>query len=161
MLEAILSKGRTSRLYAKLVIHQQIAESIRVQNGIPATRYPNLFTVFGRPRSPHTSEQLLNAIFLEIDNVKNGVTEKELIKAKKQIKMDYMRSLDSNAELASVLSYYELLLGDYRYFARYISAIDEISAADIRNVAIQYLTAENRTTAILKKTPVGHVNNEK
>ncbi len=162
VLETVLSKGRTSRLYARLVVNQRIAESISVQNGVPATRYPNLFTIFARPRHPHTSDELLKAVFLELEKIKNApVSETELAKAKKQIKMDYMKSLDSNAELASVLSYYELLLGDYRYFARYISNIDKVTAADIQTAAAKYLTSENRTVAVLKKIPPGNASHEK
>ena len=57
-----------------------------------------------------------------MENIKTQpVTEEELAKAKNQLKMDYIKSLDSNSELASIFSYYEVLLGDYRYFSNYIS----------------------------------------
>ncbi len=152
VLETILSKGRTSRLYSKLVLQMQIADSISVHNGMPATRYPNLFAIFARPRHPHTNDELQAAIFQELENIKNHpVPDEELAKAKKQLKMDYIKSLDSNSELASILSYYELLLGDYRYFSNYISQIDKVTAMDIQAVAVKYLTTENRTIAVLNK----------
>ena len=134
VLETILSKGRTSRLYAKLVLQMQIADSISVHNGMPATRYPNLFAIFARPRHPHTNDDLQTAIFHELENIQNHpVRDEELTKAKKQIKMDYMKSLDSNSELASILSYYELLLGDYRYFSNYVTQIEKVTAHDIQD----------------------------
>ncbi len=152
VLETILSKGRTSRLYAKLVLQMQIADSISVHNGIPATRYPNLFVVMANPRHPHTNDELQEAIFREIENIKNHpVPDEELKKAKKHLKMDYLKSLDSNAKLASTLSYYELLLGDYRYFSNYISHIDKVTAMDVQAVAVKYLGAKNRTIAVLNK----------
>ena len=152
VLETILSKGRTSRLYAKLVLQTQIADSISVHNGMPATRYPNLFAIWARPRHPHTNDELLAAIFHELENIKNyPVPDKELTKAKNQLKMDYIKSLDSNSELASILSYYELLLGDYRYISNYISHIDKVTAIDIQAAAVKYLVAENRTIAVLNK----------
>ncbi len=157
VLETILSKGRTSRLYDRLVITRQIAQSISVTNGIPAARYPNLFTIFARPRHPHTNEELQAAILEEIEAVKTqSVTEEELTRAKNQLKMDYIKSLDSNSELASILSYYELLLGDYRYFSDYLPEIQKVTAGDIQAAAIRYLTAENRTIAFLnRKTDLG------
>lgn len=152
VLETILSKGRTSRLYSRLVLQMQIADSISVNNGLPATRYPNLFVIFAKPRHPHTNNELQAAIYQELELIKSHpVTDLELAKAKKQMKMDYIKSLDSNAELASILSYYELLLGDYRYFANYISQIDKVTATDIQAVAMKYLSKENRTVAFLNK----------
>lgn len=152
VLETILSKGRTSRLYSKLVLQMQIADSISVHNGMPATRYPNLFAISARPRHPHTNDELQTAIFRELENIKHDpVSDRELVQAKNQLKMDYMKSLDSNSELASILSYYELLLGDYRYFSNYISQIEKVTAVDIQAAAAKYLVAENRTIAVLNK----------
>lgn len=157
VLETILSKGRTSRLYDRLVIKRQMAQSISVTNGVPASRYPNLFAIFARPRHPHTNEELQAAILEEIEAVKTqSVTEEELTRAKNQLKMDYIKSLDSNSELASILSYYELLLGDYRYFSDYLPQIQKVTTGDTQAAAIRYLTAKNRTIAVLnRKTDPG------
>jgi len=37
-------------------------------NGIPASRYPNLFTIFAQPRHPHTNKELEEKILQEIEN---------------------------------------------------------------------------------------------
>ncbi len=162
VLETILSKGRTSRLYAKLVLQMQIADRISVHNGMPATRYPNLFAIWARPRNPHTNDELLAVIFHELENIKNyPIPDKELIKAKNQLKMDYIKSLDSNSELASILSYYELLLGDYRYVSNYISHVDKVTAMDIQAAAVKYLVAGNRTIAVLNKKTDKNINTGK
>ncbi|MRR15754.1 MAG: insulinase family protein [Deltaproteobacteria bacterium] len=152
VLEAILGKGRTSRLYSKLVLQMQIADSIGVSNGVPATRYPNLFVISARPRHPHTNDELQTAILRELETIKNQpVSDQELAKAKNQLKMDYIKSLDSNSELASILSYYELLLGDYRYFSNYVSRIEKVTALDLQRTAAKYLRTENRTVAVLNR----------
>jgi predicted Zn-dependent peptidase len=159
VLETILSKGRTSRLYSRLVLQMQIADSISVHNGIPAARYPNLFVITAHPRYPHTHHELQTAILRELENIKqHPVSDLELNKAKKQLKMDYIRSLDSNSELASTLSYYELLLGDYRYFSNYILRIDKVTAVDIQKAASKYLGADNRTIAVLNKKITANTN---
>jgi predicted Zn-dependent peptidase len=152
VLEAILTKGRTSRLYNKLVTDLQIAKSISASNGVPATRYPNLFTIFAQPRYPHTNSELEEMILQEIEKIKTQpVTDEELTKAKNNIKMEYIKSLDANSEIASTLSYYEILLGDYRYFADYLSNIDKVTAGDIQKAAGIYLKKDNRTIAVLNK----------
>ena len=152
VLETILTTGRTSRLYNLLVTEMGIAESVSTVNGIPATRYPNLFTIFAKPRYPHTNKELEDVILREIENIKTQpVTEMELAKAKNQLRMNYIKSLDSNGELAAMLSYYEVLLGDYRYISNYLNFTDKVSAEDIQKAAKLYLNKENRTIAVLKK----------
>ena len=46
--------------------------------------------------------------------------------------MEYIKNLESNEELAARLSYYEVLLGDYRYISDYLNIIDKVSAEDIQ-----------------------------
>lgn len=152
VLETILTKGRTSRLYKRLVTDMQIAKSISASNGVPATRYPNLFTIFAQPRHPHTNKELEELILQEIEIIKKQpVANDELTKAKNNIKMGYIQSLDSNYELASILSYYEVLLGNYKYFSDYLKNIDMVTAEDIQKAAEVYLKKDNRTVATLNK----------
>ena len=152
VLETILTKGRTSRMYNLLVTEMQIAESVSATNGVPGTRYPNIFTIFAKPRYPHTNVELEEIILQEIEKIKTKpVSDAELAKARNQLKMGYIQSLDSNAELASTLSYYEVLLGDFRYFSNYLTNIEKITSADIQRAARLYLNSENRTIAVLNK----------
>ncbi len=65
--------------------------------------------------------------------------------------MSYIQGLDSNSEIASTISYYEVLLGDYKYFANYLNIIDKVTAADIQNAVRHYFNKENRTIAQLIK----------
>ena len=130
----------------------QVAESVSAYNGLPASLYPNLFAIFASPRHPHTNAELENIILRELERLKTEpVTEEELTRAKNQLRMNYIKSLDSNARIASILSYYEVLLGDYRYFSDYLKNIDKVTAQDIQNTATNYLKKENRTIATLDR----------
>jgi len=152
VMESILSKGRTSRLYKALVQDKGLAETIHTVNGMPGARYPNLFVLYAIPRHTHTNAELEAAIYSEIDKLKTEpVSEKELEKIKNQLKADFIRELDSNAGLASTLSYFETLAGDYRYFIHHINVIEKITSEDIIRVARRYLTSDNRTVACLVK----------
>jgi len=152
VLETILSTGRTSRLYNLLVTEMGIAESVSAGNGVPAARYPNLFTIFAKPRYPHTNPELEDVLLREIEKIKTQpVADSELAKARNQMKMDYITSLDSNSKIASVLSYYEVPLGDYRYLANYLKMIDKVTALDIQKAAKLYLNKENSTIAVLDR----------
>jgi predicted Zn-dependent peptidase len=150
VMETILSKGRTSRLYNNLVTNQQIAKSVSAVNSVPGIRYKNLFTIFAQPRHPHTNIELEEKILEEIEKIKTQpVADEELIKAKNNIKMEYVQSLDSNSEIASILSYCEILLGSYRYFSDYLNNVEKVTAEDIQKAAQDYLTKNNRTTVVL------------
>jgi predicted Zn-dependent peptidase len=152
ILETIMTTGRTSRLYNLLVTQMGIAQSVSASNGMPATMCPNLFTILAEPRYPHTNKELEEVILREIEKFKSEpVTDIELNKAKNQLKMEYIKNLESNDELASSLSYYEVLFGDYRYISDYLKVIDRVSARDIQEAARHYLNKENRTIAFLNK----------
>jgi predicted Zn-dependent peptidase len=150
VLEAVLSGGRTSRFYRTMVEGLKIAESVETANGMPGARFSNLFMIYATPRHPHECRELERAIDAEIEKIKREpVPEQELQKVKNQMKADFIRRLNSNSALASMLSYYEVLLGDYRYLTNYIGRIDKITAAMITEAAHKYLNRENRTVATL------------
>jgi predicted Zn-dependent peptidase len=152
VIESILTKGRTSRLFKTIVQEKRLAENIQAANGLPGARYPNQFVIFSTPRHPHTLGELEQAIDLEIERLqREPVSESELEKVKNQIRADFIRGLDSNAGLAGMLSYYEALLGDYRYLAQYTATIDRITTDDIMQAARTYFTTENRTVATLTR----------
>jgi predicted Zn-dependent peptidase len=152
LIEAILSKGRTSRLYKTLILEKGIAESVQADNGLPGSRYPNQFIIIATPRHPHTNAELEALIYTEIEKIKTyPVSTKELDKIKNQLKANFIRSLDSNGGLAETLSYFEALTGDYRYITNHINVIEKVTRQDIMAVACKYLTKENRTVAQLVK----------
>ncbi len=155
VIQTMLTDGRTSRLYKSLVESRSIAESISASNGLPGTRYPNLFTIYASPRHPHHLAELEAAIVSELERLKKEpIATRELDKVKNTLKADFIKSLDSNAELAAMLSYYETIAGDYRYIINHIKTIDKINSDDIQRVAKKYFTDFNKTVATLQSTSV-------
>ena len=148
VIEAILSSGRTSRFYRTLVEKKGLAESVQISSGIPGSRYPNQFVIFATPRHPHGNDKLEAAIYEMIEQLKTDlVPEEELRKIKKQVRAGFIRRQSSNEGLASMLSFYQALLGDYRYIMSYSDMIDKVTAEDVRMVAKKYLHRANRTVA--------------
>jgi predicted Zn-dependent peptidase len=152
LIDTILSRGRTSRLFKSLVTEKGIATEIDTANGFPGARYPNLFLISATPRHPFSVDTLENAIYEEVERLKiELVGDREIAKAKNQLKADFLEGLSSNAGLASTLSYYESVAGDYRYIADHLKHMEKITAQDIMAVANKYLRRENRTVAELVK----------
>ncbi len=152
IIDYILSRGRTSRLYKTIVEEKGIAESIQTANGVPGSKYPNLFMINAKPRHPHTSAELESSIYEEIEKLKiSAVSGRELEKAKNKLTADFVRNLDSNLELANMISYFEILVGDYRYITNHLKVIDKITPDDIMKASKKYLVPENRTVATIVK----------
>ena len=152
IIEGILSYGRTSRLYRRLVEDEKIAVEASASNGFPGERYPNLFILSGTPRHPHTAEELEKALLRELEQLKKDpVSDPDLQKIKNQIQTSFLRKLDSNSSLAYWLSYGQSLFGDWRYTTDRIKAYEKVTAEDVRRVARKYFIPKNRTVAILVK----------
>jgi predicted Zn-dependent peptidase len=157
VIDMILTDGRTSRLYKSLVEEKKIAVSVSTANGMPGSRYPNLFTIFATPRSPHTCAEAEEEIYRQLAILcDQPVTSRELAKVKNNLEAGFIRSLASNAGLAAQLSYYQSLGGDWRYIENHLDVISRITADDVSRVAKRYLVPRNRTVATLvKKEPAG------
>jgi predicted Zn-dependent peptidase len=151
LIDQILGSGRSSRLYRALVEEEQLATSVSVY-GAPGSRYPNLFVIEAIPRYPHTTGELENAIYAQLDKLRDEpVSDDELTKARNRLVTDQLRQLDSNDGLARLLTSYQSLTGDWRYLVTYQGEIDKLTAEDIRRVADKYLRPANRTVVVLKR----------
>ena len=152
VIDILLSAGRTSRLYKTLVEEKKMAVSVSTTNGFPGSRYDNLFAIFATPRSPHTCEEVEQEIYKQLALLKSEtVTDYELTKVKNRLEAQFIRSLASNAGLASQLSYYQTIAGDWRYIEDHVKEISKITAEDVMRVAGRYFAEENRTVATLVK----------
>ncbi len=155
MISAILSDGRTSRFY-KNIVEEGVAVSVDSLNGYPGARYDNLFVVSATPRSPHTTTDVEEAIYTQLEKLKTEpVAEKEFKRILKQIDAGFIRALSSNAGMANQLAFYEGIAGDWRYILNWRKKMYEITPDDIMRVAQTYFKKSNRTVATLvKKEPI-------
>ena len=55
VIDAVLSAGRTSRLFERMVVEDQVALDVFTTSAFPGTREPNLFVFGGSPRFPNTN----------------------------------------------------------------------------------------------------------
>lgn len=151
MIDGILSIGRSSRLFEKLVSNKKIAVSANTF-GAPGARYPNLFCFSGVPRYPHTTQDVEQAFYEEIERLKNEpIFDRELQKVRNQIESQFLKDLRSNAGMAGKLSYFEGVASDWKYILKNKERIYKVTSEDIQRVAKKYLTKNNRTVAVLVK----------
>jgi len=145
LLSDILS-GRTGRLYKGLVLGRQVANA--AQASIDDRKYGGIFvveTTVKDGKEPATAEA---AVYEEIDRLrKEAVPAEELQKVKNAYKANAYRRLSSPFYVGFQLVHYDAM-GDWRLINTSAERADAVTAADVRRVAGEYLTKENRTVAI-------------
>jgi zinc protease len=152
VIAAILSSGKSSRLYQGLVWEKRLALDVDADNSL-LSRDPGLFYLSAEPLSGKDMAGVEKALNEEIERLqRETVGGQELEKAKNQIEADFVYGQDSLFYQAMLLAQYEIA-ADWRKIDEYIPSIRKVTAEDIQRVAKQYLTPDNRTVGILIPLP--------
>jgi predicted Zn-dependent peptidase len=155
VISEIIGVGRTSRLYKSLIKDKKIAVSTYTYCGYE--KYPTLFIIPAIPAKGHTSQECEEAIYAEIERLKTEpVLPEELEKAKKRARASLIRQLASNRGLASQLTFYEVVTGDWRNLFNQLDMIEHVTAEDIQRVAKEYFTRKNRTVGLIETVLTGN-----
>jgi predicted Zn-dependent peptidase len=151
VIDMLLSDGRTSRLYRKLVQEKQLATEVGTFTA-PGSRYPNLFVVEATPRAPHTVMEVEKAVYEELARLKSDpVTERELQQILNRLEFEEVRQMSSNGGLARNLTEYEAVAGTWRYLIEHRRKVAAVTPADVMRVAQNYFVEENRTVGVIVK----------
>ncbi|HLJ57870.1 MAG TPA: pitrilysin family protein, partial [Chthonomonadaceae bacterium] len=136
VLSAILSDGRSARLYRRLKEELQIANSASAS--YETFEQMGLFKI-GAECVGDDPLAVEAAIWMEIRRVQtDGVTEEELRRVKTRIESSRLYAQEEVFGMARTLVSYELL-GGYRLADTVTERIRAVTAADVRRVARSYL----------------------
>jgi zinc protease len=148
VLSTILSGGRTSRLYRRLVHDERLA----LEAGGEYSRLaadPDTFTFYATVLPGRTAEDTERALMAEVERLRTEpVSDEELQRAKNQLEAAYLFGQDSVEARAATLARHELV-GGWRLRDAYLPGIRAVTGEDVRRVADRYFVPERRTTAIL------------
>ncbi len=145
----ILSSGKSSRLYQKLVDEKQLVNQIYAYNmeNIDAGLYIFLAVCNPGVKAETVEKELLE----EIEKIKTElVKEEELAKVKIGTKSDFIYSLESSSSVANLFGSY-LIRGDVKPLMEYEDAINKLEVKELKEVANKYFQTKNSTTVILRK----------
>jgi predicted Zn-dependent peptidase len=149
VISSILAGGRTGLLYKQLVRDKQIALETGADATYPGGKYPGLFIFIVYPALGKTTAENEKAILEILEGLKaNPVDDATLQRVKTKTRAGLIRSLDSNAGLASLLASSYANFGDWRKPFTELDEIDKVTAADVRRVVTQYFTDANRTITV-------------
>jgi zinc protease len=157
LLDAILSTGKTSRLYRRLVEKDQsvTAASAHYNDHIDAS----LFYFQAELKPGFALEAVEQAIYEEIERLKHEpIPQAELEKAKRQTEADLVLSNEEPLQQAILLGQYETIADSeriaeesrgYQYLNTLLSRMHQVTVEDIARVAGKYFIADNRTVGFL------------
>jgi predicted Zn-dependent peptidase len=144
LLSDILS-GRTGRLYKGLVLGQQVANAAAAS--IDDRKYAGIFMVEVTVKDGKEPAAAEGAVYEEIGKLQGeDVPAEELQKVKNAYKANAYRRLSSPFFVGFQLVRHDAM-GDWRLINTSAERADAVTAADVRRVAREYLTKENRTVA--------------
>jgi predicted Zn-dependent peptidase len=146
LLGDIISSGRTSRLYKRMVEDEQIALQVAALNGFPGTKYPSMFVSLFVPNQGVALDTLEKVFEEELDKVKAGaLTQAELDRSRKNIRAGLVRGLANNENLALSLATAQAQKGDWRTVFTDLEALNQVTLDDLKRVANTYLVKQKRT----------------
>jgi zinc protease len=143
LLSFILGGGESSRLYQAVKAEQELVHAIYTYPFLP--RDPGLLVISATLEQERWRDTL-TGILAEVERVqRQGVSTTELDRAKRNLECEFIYQRETVQGQASQLGYFDAVLGDLAFEARYLKAITRTTAEDIQRVARRYLTRKNLT----------------
>ncbi len=135
--------NKTTRLY-KALVRTELAASAGA--GMLATIDPYVYGIDVTLRDGRTLPEVEAALFAEIDKLRNGdVTQAELDKARKQARALFAYSGETVTGQAFWTAYFEHIAGGYEWFRDFESRLNQVTLADVHEVAAKYFHPSQRT----------------
>ena len=143
MISTILSDGKSSRLYKKLVDEKKMALQIGAFNN--SQEDYGMYLIFGIPMGETTSATLTAEIDEEIKKMQTElISERDFQKLQNVYENQYVNSNTSIEGIAENLASYYLLYGDINLINTEIDQYRSITREEIREVAKKYLNPNQR-----------------
>ena len=148
-LSQLLSSGKSSILQKVLVDEKRLANSVYAYN--MELKDPGVFMFMAVANENVDALKIEKEILDIISKIQKGeIKEKELDKLKINTKADFIYSLESSSDVASLFGTY-LVRDNIKPLLEYEANLEKLKVEDIVNVAKKYLVKENSTTLILKE----------
>jgi predicted Zn-dependent peptidase len=149
LLARVLTAGKTSRLYKRLVYDDQIAQDVSANQ--ESGQLGSSFKIIATAKPGHTPEELLAAIDAEVAKVQDaGPADTELDRSRASFLAHEAFSLEHVGTRADVVSTYDHYLADPGYLPMDIGRYEAATTRSVRDAARAWLPAGKRVVAIVR-----------
>lgn len=140
VIEDVLSKGKTSRLYRKLVDGERVAGGVGADNS--SGRYPGWFGVQVELLKGKDRKKVERLVYDELKKLAaEPISDAELARVRRNILASYIFSKESVHGLANLIAK-TVTVHDLDYLNTYLDKVLSVTPADIQRVAGKYLKEE-------------------
>jgi zinc protease len=152
ILSKVLSDGQSSRIYRKLVY--ETGQALTAFGGGNIIENPNLFFAVAIVNPGQQPAAVEKSLVAELERIKSeGITERELQRAKNQFARDYILGRESIQQKTEHLAHAEVIHSDITTADGEFDIFQKITTADVQRVARTYFVAEHRV--VLHVMPKG------
>ncbi len=138
VIDSILGSGMSSRLFTILRDEESLA--YQVASTFSANVNKGVFALY-IATNPNSAAQAKNSMMREIQRLKREfVTDKELSEAKDKLLGNFVISMETNMDKASVFNSLEITGRDYSFVSKYPELINSVTVQDIIKTANKYFS---------------------
>jgi len=143
VLAKVLSDGNSSRIHRSLVYDQRLA--VAAFGSANLIEHPNLFYAVALVAPGQSPEAVEKALIAELDKAAaEGITDRELQRAKNQFARDYILMRETVQQKAQILAHAEVLHADLATADGEFTTFQNMARADVQRVAKKYFTSGSR-----------------
>jgi zinc protease len=144
----VLTSGKTSRLYKRLVYDLQIAQSVSASQH--SMELASVFEISATAKAGHTAEELLQVIDEELAKLRaNGVTDAELSRAQTSVVSGSMFSIEHGSARADRVNSYNHYVGDPNWLKKDLERTTTATTTSVANAARSWLKEKDRVVALV------------
>lgn len=142
-LAQLLTAGKNSRLYKRLVYDEQIAQDVSAFNDAQLLSGDFYLRITGRDGV--AGGRLESAALEEVRRLATTApSAEELRRVTNDLETAFVTSLETTAGKADQLNHYQYYTGDPGYASRHLARLRALTPADVQRAAAQYLDGANR-----------------
>ncbi|BAB72978.1 M16 family metallopeptidase [Anabaena sp. FACHB-709] len=150
VVDYILTEGRNSRLY-KALIESGLASEVEASiGGLQQAGWYELLVTADPDQDIGKIDSVLNKAIANL--ARTDVKAEELARAKRQLEAAIILSNRTITDQAMQLGNDETTVGNYRFTDYYLSAIRQVTSADVVRVVNKYLPKSHRKVGIFQPT---------
>ncbi len=147
LIAALLSSGKSSRLYKRLVYEDQLASQVQAFQA--SSEIASRFITYANVRPGEDVQEVRKIMMQEIERLVNeGPTEEELKRVKAAYFANFIKGMErigGFGGISDILASNETYFGDASYYKTVLQYVEEATVADVKATAKEWLSQGKHT----------------